>query len=176
MFRHVLMASAMLVSAPVLAQERAPADKGQVGTNGAPASPVSRDGDPVASEAVPSATTPGAPKATPPAQASAAGATASATPATKPVKCDDGAMQTAPGQVRAIVQREFGVYDKNRSGALEKEEFAAWMAALKARSESKPGEPSKSWTEAAFKQADADKSASVNRIELAGFFNGVKMG
>lgn len=178
MFRHALMASAMLLSTPVLAQ----AKNDRSGTDAAAqdarkGSPVARDGDPVATEAVPSATTPGAPKATPPVQATEAGAAAAtAATATKPVKCDDGTMQTPARQVQAIVSREFGVYDKDRSGSLDKTEFAAWMAALKARSAAKPGEPSKSWTEAAFKQADADRSTSVNRVELASFFNGTKAG
>lgn len=182
MFRHALMASVMLIATPVLAQTARGAEQDRSGTNGTAAdarrgSPVSKDGDPVASAAVPATTTPGAPKAAPPAQASAAGTTtAAATTPTKPVKCEDGTMQTAPTQVRAIVAREFGVYDKDRSGTLDKTEFAAWMAALKARSAEKPGEPSKAWTEAAFKQADADKSTTVNRVELAGFFNGVKAG
>ncbi len=183
MFRYALMASAMLMSAPVLAQGASADGQDRNGTNAAPqdarkGSPVSRDGDPVASEAVPSATTPGAPKATPPAQATAAGATTASTakPVGEPVKCDDGTMQIAPAQVVAIVSREFGAYDKNRSGALEKEEFTAWMAALKARSVEKPGAPTKAWTEAAFKQADVDKSANVSRVELAGFFNGTKAG
>ena len=181
MLKFVLMTSAVLAASPVLAQDADRAGKGRDGTvvaerNARQGAPITREGDPVASEAVPSAATPGSPKATPPAQASDAGATTTAaTLPAEPVKCEDGTVQTAPRQVAAIVSREFSAYDKDRSGTLDKTEFAAWMAALKARS-AKPGEPSKSWTEAAFKQADADKSAAVNRVELTGFFNGAKMG
>lgn len=167
MLKEALAVSAMLVAVPAAAQE-------------------AQDRAPVQSEATPASATPGAPKAVPPAQKAdgapsslpssrAEVATASPAPAA-PVKTDDGGVQTAPTQVAAIVNREFAGYDKNRSGTLEAEEFAAWMMALKARApDAEPGEkPDKSWTQAAFSKADADRSQAVSRVELACFFNGTK--
>lgn len=168
MLKEALVVSAMMVAVPAAAQER-----GQKNIPG-----------PVQSEAVPAAATPGAPKAVPPAQSEDGVArrlptsdTASVTPSTAaPVKTDDGSTQTPPTQVAAIVSREFPAYDSNRNGALEAEEFAAWMAALKVRApDAKPGDkPSAMWSTACFNKADADKSKSVSPVELASFFNGTK--
>jgi hypothetical protein len=76
-------------------------------------------------------------------------------------------------QVASIVESEFGTYDKDANGSLSKAEFAAWMDALKAKAPggaSKPADPK--WNDAAFAQADADKSTSVTKQELTGFLGG----
>lgn len=135
------------------------------------------DGDtPPASKAAAATTTPGTPSAVPSAQATRSGAPAATTLPAEPVKTTEGTPQTAPPRVAAIVRREFASYDANRSGRLEKEEFAKWMAALKAQSPvAEPGETvSKPWTEAAFKQANSSGSGAVSREELTAFFNGAK--
>lgn len=171
MLKEALAVSAMLVAMPVAAQD---------------AQTKSEDGGPVQSEATPSTVTPGAPKAVPPVQK--ADAAASTLPSSRadvasavtapaaPVRTDDGGVQAPHTQVAAIVDREFAGYDKNRSGTLEPEEFAAWMTALKVREpDANAGDkPAASWTQAAFSKADADRSKAVTRVELACFFNGTK--
>lgn len=77
---------------------------------------------------------------------------------------------TTAEEVSTIVNAEFATYDRNGNGTLEKEEFAAWMDALKARAPAggdRPGDAK--WNDAAFAQADKDKSASLTRDELTGF-------
>lgn len=89
---------------------------------------------------------------------------ASTTPATQPAATQD--------QVAQAVGREFGSYDKNGDGSLDKTEFAAWMGALRKASEPSfnAGSPeAATWTAQAFTAADADKSASVNQSELTTF-------
>lgn len=80
------------------------------------------------------------------------------------------AAATTTEQVSTIVNAEFATYDRNGNGMLEKEEFAAWMDALKARAPDggdRPGDVK--WNEAAFAKADTDKSASLTPDELTGF-------
>jgi hypothetical protein len=150
MLKELIVATAMLSAAPVLAQDKADS-----------------------AAATPSTATPGAPKATPPQQSAEAAA-----PDAAKGSGGGGATkkQAPPEQVASIVGREFGVYDVNHNGVLEKEEFAAWMVALKT---SAPGAtpadaPSPKWSEAAFKQADPDKSKTVTHGELLAFFTGNK--
>lgn len=157
MLKEAIAVSAMLAAAPVAAQ--------------------SDDQAPVQSEPTPSTATPGAPKAAPPIQSGRTSEPTSSNPevtsADAAATAEDGAAQTPAPQVAQIVAREFPAYDANRNGTLEPEEFGAWMAALKARSE--PGDtPSKVWSKAAFAKADADKSKAVDRVELTSFFNGTK--
>lgn len=88
-----------------------------------------------------------------------------ATPATEPAP----AAQT-PDQVSAIVAAEFAAYDKDRNNMLDKTEFAAWMDALKAKAPpggDKPGDVA--WNDAAFAQADKDKSQWLTQAELTAF-------
>ena len=77
-------------------------------------------------------------------------------------------------QVATVVQTEFPTYDANKDGKLEKTEFASWMVKLKQASDPKATATSaetKSWVNAAFAQADKDKSQSVTQPELVGFLS-----
>jgi hypothetical protein len=75
-------------------------------------------------------------------------------------------------QMTTIIDAEFPAYDKDGTGALDKTEFAAWMDALKAKAPDGAKPSDAKWNEAAFAQADKDKSASINKDELTGFLRG----
>lgn len=92
-------------------------------------------------------------------------------PATPPESARSGDTSGTPDQVKAVIEQQFTGYDLDSSGTLDKAEFAAWMNALKARA---PGgrvaaQADPRWNDAAFRRADADRSASVTRQELASF-------
>ncbi|VVT16458.1 Calcium-binding protein [Sphingomonas sp. EC-HK361] len=151
MLKIAFLASAMTIAVPVAAQtaQTAPAALQQT----APATQ----------------TTPAAPAtATDPMQAQPA------TPATPADPAATAAQPAASGdQVAQVVNTEFPTYDKNSDGNLSKTEFASWMTALKAADPSakKDAAADKKWNDAAFAQADADKSKSVSKDELTGFLS-----
>ena len=157
MLKYAMLASAMIVAAPVAAQT-APQTANPAQT--APVQPVT----PGASGSVTGDVGTGV--QADPATGVSAGATA-----------DAGATTTAaqPSQIAQVVDQEFATYDKDGDGALNKTEFAAWMDKLKASTpDAKPMPAAKqtAWNTAAFKQADADKSATVDKAELTGFLSG----
>lgn len=187
MLKTVLLATSMLVAAPVFAQDKPATTEAQPGqeTPAAtmPATPTTDDAAPDAA-AAPDATaqatpTPNAQTAQPtaqpaemaaqpaPAQPTAsepATATAAAEPATQPAASQD--------QVAQAVGRDFGTYDKDADGSLNATEFASWMGTLRKAAEPTfaPDSPeAKTWAQQAFTSADADKSASVNKQELTTF-------
>ncbi|MEH3036514.1 MAG: EF-hand domain-containing protein [Sphingomonas adhaesiva] len=170
MLKYIAAVAVMTVAGPLYAQGSAQETDASHARADAPQKAATPD------KAVPATTTPGTPSAVPPAQTSKSAAATTATPPAAPVKTIEGVPQTPARQVAAIVSREFAAYDANRSGRLEKEEFARWMAALKAHAPaSEPGESvSKPWTEAAFKQANTSGSGAVSREELTAFFIGAK--
>lgn len=105
-----------------------------------------------------------------PAQTSPAPAASAATPAqTTPAPAATAAPTQT--QVAAVVDQQFGTYDKDADGALSKAEFGAWMTALKTQANAKTATAAeeKAWNDAAFRQADGDKSATVSKVELTGF-------
>jgi hypothetical protein len=144
MLKYVLLGTAMAVATPVMAQ-----DAGMTAQTPSTA-------------ATPSATT----------GTTATDSTTTASPAT--TAAPTTAQPAAQGnQVAAIVESEFGTYDKDSNGTLDKTEFAAWMDALKAKAPNASAQPSDpKWNDAAFAQADADKSSTVTKQELAGFLGG----
>lgn len=96
----------------------------------------------------------GAPTTTPPA------------PATPPA--------TAPVEVAAILAREFPAYDKDANGGLSAGEFNDWMLRLKTIADPslQADAPStRTWLNAAFRQADTDRSRAVTLAELTGFLS-----
>ena len=152
MLKSFILAGSMMVAAPVLAQDAA-------GTQ-----PMAPSASPA-----PSTTPQGAAPAQPAAPAPVA-TTAAAAPAQPGGAATESAAATGADQVASIVNAEFASYDKDRNGTLDKTEFAAWMDALKAKAPNaadKPADPK--WNDAAFAQADKDKSASLTRDELSGF-------
>lgn len=195
MLKHVLLASAVLISTPALAQnkptdpqnpppptdttmpapttpapatppvETAPPQTAPAPTTAAPVTPA--PADPATADTQPAPTTPAPIAPAPNAQAAnpapAAPATAEVAPAAP-----------APGAgIAAVVNAEFGTYDKNGDGKLSKTEFSGWMFALKQKADpaAKDDAANKAWTTQAFAQADSDKSKSVSKDELTNFLS-----
>ena len=149
MLKFALLATAMTVASPALAQQATTTEPTTAPTaQAAPAAPVD--------QAAP------ADQATP---------MDSTTATTAPAETAAAAAQPATGdQVTSIVDAEFASYDKDGNGDLNKTEFAAWMDALKAKAPGGAGKPGDAkWNDAAFAQADKDKSTSVSKQELTGF-------
>lgn len=148
MLKYALLAGAMTIAAPALAQSTMTSPQTAPGATPGAADPSMS----------PTQTAPGQ---TPPAQ-SAPSQTAQAT---QPASSD---------QVAQVVDTEFPTYDKNGDGKLSTSEFSAWMVALKTKTDpsTKPDAPeTKKWVAAAFAQADTDKSKSLTKPELTSFLS-----
>lgn len=167
MMKAIFLAGSMIVASPALAQDAT--HSGHTMPQTAPAQPTTGT---AATQA------PVRPTTTTPSTAPAPATTAPAPqPEPSPTPVPEGtapetAAATAPShtQVAQVVDQQFGSYDKNGDGQLDKAEFAAWMDALKAQANvSEPAASRTAWNDAAFKQADGDKSASVTKTELTGF-------
>ena len=164
MLKYALLAGAMTIAAPVLAQmaPQTAANPAPAATTTpvAPATPATTtDAAPVTQQAAPASPTTAAPAGTPAPQ------TATAAPAEQPA---------TGSQVAQVVDTEFPTYDKDGDGKLSQMEFSAWMVALKTKSDpaTKADSPAtKKWNTAAFAQADTDKSKSVSKDELTGFLS-----
>jgi hypothetical protein len=175
MLKHVLLASAIMISTPVLAQNQPQTATPQPDTNAAPAQPQTAPMPQTAPAPTTPAPTTAAPT-TPPAPA-----TADAQPQTAPAPVapapDAQAANAAPAgqgaQVADVIGGEFGTYDKNKNGTLSKNEFGAWMTALRTKADPslKDDAANKSWVAQAFTQADTDKSKSVSKDELTNFLS-----
>ncbi|MEG3088082.1 EF-hand domain-containing protein [Sphingomonas sp. PB4P5] len=161
MTKYLLLAGAMMISAPVLAQtQTAPAAQAPVsGAQPAPTDPAAQPS--MATTAVPASQPQTAPIADPASAAQSPVETATAAaPATK------------EEQVAAVVNTEFGTYDKDSNGKLSAAEFGAWMVALKTASDPTTKAESaatKTWIGQAFANADKDKNKAVSKAELTGF-------
>lgn len=149
MMKYVLLAGAMTIAAPALAQtQQAPA--GQVPDRSGATTPVQGR---IATEALP--------PSDPQVQTSS-----SAAPAPASVSKAE--------QVTQVVDTEFPTYDKDSNGTLNAAEFASWMIALKtvADPSTKADSPAlKTWVGQAFANADSDKSKSVSKKELNDFLS-----
>lgn len=161
MLKYVLLAGAMTIAAPVIAQT-AP----QTGAGSAPTGTVAQ-----AAPAMTTGVAPATPQAMPAAPATTA-QTGTAAPQTTGAAPTE---QVATGsQVAQVVDSEFPTYDKDGDGKLSQMEFSAWMTALKTKTDptAKPDSAAtKKWNTAAFAQADTDKSKSVTKEELTGFLS-----
>lgn len=149
MLKSFLLMSAITIAAPALAQTAAAPASTNAAQPAAAATPSASVQQPTAA-ATPSAT------ATPAAQAAPA---APANPA---------------DAVAAVVSTDWPKYDADKNDSLSKTEFGAWMTALREQNPAQKAavkDPT-AWTDAAFAQADKDKSGSVNKTELAGFLKG----
>lgn len=171
MLKYALLAGAMVVSVPALAQTTPAADQN---------TPTTDATAPVASQAVPAPMAQPAPAAPTAAQPQTAPADPTApapsAQAATPAPADPAATAAQPAaggdQVAAVVNKEFPTYDKDSNGTLSKTEFTAWMLALKSASDPsvKADDPkTKAWMTQAFTQADSDKSKSVSKDELTNF-------
>ena len=153
MLKSALFASAMIVAGPAFAQES---------QTPAPTAPTAAPGD-ASVPATPAEST----------QTATAGGQDMAGQAPADQSASTAGQPAGGDQVTTIINAEFATYDKDANGTLEKAEFAAWMDALKAKAPDGAGKPSDTkWNEAAFAQADKDKSTSVTKDELTGFLRG----
>ena len=156
MLKYALLAGAMTIAAPALAQSTMTSPQtAPTATTGA--------ADPSMS---PAQTAPGQ---TPPTQ--------SAPTQSAPSQSGQTAQATQPAsgdQVAQVIDTEFPTYDKNGDGKLSTAEFGDWMVALKTKTDpaTQPGTPeTKKWVAAAFAQADTDKNKSLSKPELTSFLS-----
>lgn len=172
MLKTVILATSMLVAAPVFAQDKSVA-KESMPTQAKPADNM--ESTPTTDDAAPDAkAAPVAAAATP--QANPAPATQAAQPspaqATEPAVAEASKPGPSQEQVAQAVGRDFAKYDKDANGNLNAQEFGVWMSSLRKAAEPAfvPGSPeATAWAAQAFTSADIDKSASVNRQELTVF-------
>jgi len=161
MSKSILLAGAVMISVPVLAQE-APAQETPPAPAEQPAQPAEARApaeQPAETAQQPQEATPAAP-AEQPAQAAEQAAPA------------QGQQPANATQIAAVVDQGFPTYDKDADGSLKAEEFSSWMVALRSASEPAfKGESAadKQWLSAALAQADKDKSGGVNKEELKTF-------
>lgn len=179
MLKSILLAGAVMISAPVLAQE----------------TPAQETTPPAQEQATPpAAEEPAAPAETPaPAEqpAETAQQPQEATPAEQPAQtaqepapateqpaqtaqqpAQSGQQPANATQIAQVVDQGFPTYDKDADGSLKAEEFNSWMVALRSASEpafNGQSAADKDWLTRALAAADADKSGGVNKEELKTF-------
>lgn len=177
MIKSILLASAVMISAPVLAQdapvqETPPAAQEQTPPPAAeqPADAATPAEAPAAAEQ-PAETAQQPQEATPPAQPAAPAQQPAQTAEQQPAP-QQGQQPANAAQIAAVIDQGFPTYDKDADGNLKAEEFSSWMVALRSASEPAfKGESAadKQWLGAALAQADTDKSGGVNKAELKTF-------
>jgi hypothetical protein len=145
MLKYVLLATSVAIASPAFAQDAPAAET----TVPAPAQDAA-----------------GTPQTAP--------APAEATAAAQPAPAEPAPAQPASSesQVAQVVNTEFANYDADKDGALNKAEFDTWMNTLRKAAE--PGyvaesPAGKTWLTQAFTQADTDKNAKINAVELTAF-------
>lgn len=150
MLKHVLLGAAALIGAPAVAQQAAtPAQTAPAPVTEAPITSAPATAAPAPAQTAPTTTSA-------PAQTSAA----------QPAASGD--------QVAAVVDKEFPSYDKDTDGALSQNEFSDWMVKLRSLADPSTqadAPATKTWVNAAFAQADTDKSKSLTKQELTGFLS-----
>jgi hypothetical protein len=171
--KHALLAGAMIVAAPAFAQTAQPAP-GTPATGSA--MPAETGQAPMDSTTAQPGTQPGQTAQVPQGQTSPATATPQGAPAdaAQSAQTTGSEPQAASGtQVASVIDTEFKTYDKDANGSLSKAEFAEWMNALKAKQPGGAGAMADpKWNDAAFAQADTDKSAVLSKAELTAFLSG----
>ena len=168
MLRYVILASAMTISFPVLAQDKPAEAQAAPVTQAVPAQTAS----PV--DQAMSSVTPAADQAAPQ-EAQTAQATpqpAPADPTAVPAQTAAAQPVTKADQIAQVVSTEFPSYDKDSNGTLNEAEFGAWMVALKKASDPTTKTDSaatKAWVDQAFASADTDKNKALSKAERTGF-------
>ena len=181
MLKYVLLASAMTISMPALAQSK-PADTTTAPTTQvAPAQTAPITASTTAADTAQQQTVaPADPMATTPANPVPAQASQAATQTTPAEPTAQSAQQAAAqpvngaAQVAQVVNTEFSSYDQDKNGTLNEAEFGAWMIALKEKSDpsTEPNSPAtKEWVDQAFASADKDKNKVLTKSELTGFLS-----
>lgn len=164
MIKPILLASAVMISVPAIAQE-VPAQEAPPAPAEQPAKPAEA---PVATEQP--AETAQQPQEATPAEPTAPAEQSARTAEQQPAP--QGQQPANATQIAAVVDQGFPTYDKDADGNLKAEEFNSWMVALRSASEpafNGESEADKQWLSAALTQADADKSGAVNKDELKTF-------
>lgn len=179
MLKSILLAGAVMISAPVLAQE-APAQETtppaqEQATPPAAEQPAAPAESPAPAEQ-PAETAQQPQEATPaeqPAQTAEQPAAATEQPAQTAQSTPSSGQQPAnAAQIAQVVDQGFPTYDKDADGSLKAEEFNSWMVALRSASEPAfqgQSAADKEWLTRALAAADADKSGGVNKDELKTF-------
>ncbi|MEZ0495658.1 EF-hand domain-containing protein [Sphingomonas sp. IW22] len=159
MLKPILLASAMIISAPALAQDMTTQSTTAPGVQStAPATPGTAPTDPAASMTQDSTATQAADPAT---SAQAAPADSAGQP-----------QQASAAQIAQIVETEFPNYDGDKDGEITQDEFGRWMVALRSASDPSTNAQSaevQTWVGQAFASADMDKSTKVSKTELTSF-------
>lgn len=179
MIKSILLASAVMISAPVLAQEAPAQETPPAAQEQAPPAAEQPAEAPAAAEQ-PAETAQQPQEATPPAeqpaqtaeQQPAAAAEQPAQTAEQQPAPQQGQQPANATQIAAVVDQGFPTYDKDADGSLKAEEFNSWMVALRSASEPAfqgQSAADKEWLGRALAQADADKSGGVNKDELKTF-------
>lgn len=166
MLKYALLAGALTISAPALAQDMPVQD-----ATGGQDVPMSQDtqADPMQTE--PQTTTP-APESDVQGEAQATAQADATTEADPAAQADATTQPATPDQVKQLVDSQFPTYDKDGDGDLTQDEFGEWVIALRSASEptlDAAAPETQSWVGQAFAQADADSSAGVSNAELTSF-------
>jgi hypothetical protein len=156
MIRNLMFVSVFALAAPAIAQDTQPPQE--------PATESTATQPPAEAQTMPETPAPSTTTTTTPDPAAAA----------TPAQPAEAAAANTPTSVAAVVDTDFPSFDADKNGELSKEEFASWMGKLR---EAQPSAPAatgdaKAWTEAAFAQADTDKSKTVSKGELTTFLQG----
>jgi PPE-repeat protein len=157
MLKPILLATAMMISAPAIAQDMGAQESTMPGQE-----TTAPEAD-AATQTAPDAALPETQQPMDSTDAQTAEPQATETPQT-----------ASADQIAQIVEAEFPTYDKSGTGEVNKVEFTEWMVAL--RSASEPGVDAQSaevqgWVEQAFAQADTDSSDGVSKEELTAFLS-----
>jgi hypothetical protein len=158
MIKTAVAASLLLAGAPALAQSTQPATAAQPAQPATPATPASP------AQPAPSTTTTTQDPMTAPT------GTTDGTTTTSTTTTTTATASTSSDTVMATVEADWATYDKNSNGSLSRAELETWLTALETAAGRKP--QGKSYMAAAFTKADADKSKSVSKEELATFLKG----
>ena len=159
MIKTAFVASLLLAGSPALAQPTQPATAAQPAQPATPATPASP------AQPAPSTTTTSTQDPMTAPTSTTGGTTTSSTTTTTTTTAS-----TSSDTVMATVEADWATYDKNSNGSLSRAELETWLTALETAAGRKP--QGKSYMAAAFTKADADKSKSVSKEELATFLKG----
>ncbi len=179
MLKYILLAGAVTISVPVLAQDKPASSTTAPTTQVSPAQTAPAPATPV-NTAQPQTVTPADPMATAPVSpatmqdSQAATQQVQADPTAQPAQQAAAAPVTGAAQIAQVVNSEFPTYDKDKNGTLDESEFGAWMIALKEKSDpsTKPDSPAtRAWVDQAFASADKDKNKTLSKAELTGFLS-----
>lgn len=175
MLKAIFASTALVLSAPLMAQVTDPSAPSAADTTAPDTTTVQPDYPAPAPDTAPAEPTLSDEATTSEADATAEPTEAPADPTSEPnaAQTADAASGNPADAVQQVIESEFAGYDADGDGELTKEEFGRWMTALRSQqAEGSAGTDAAGWTDAAFAQADTDSSSSVSRGELTSFLQG----